>query len=78
MTPCSSCFLDEDVKEPNYDCDSAPGLDLDDVYKLPILRQHVNHGNDICHRLTGKDDDEVQEPEEVPADDSRQFRFLRG
>jgi hypothetical protein len=19
------------------------------VYKLPILRQHVNHGNDICH-----------------------------
>jgi hypothetical protein len=52
----SSCFLDKDVKEPDYDWDSAPGLDLDNVYKLPILRQHVNHGNDIHHRSTGKDD----------------------
>jgi hypothetical protein len=67
---CSSCFLDKDVEEPDYDWDSAPGLDLDNVYNLPILRQHVNHSNDICHRLTGKDDDEVQEPEEVPANDS--------
>jgi hypothetical protein len=67
---CSSCFLDEYVKEPNYDWDSAPGLDLENVYKLPIVHQHVNHGNDIHHRLTGNNDDEVQEPEEVPADDS--------
>jgi hypothetical protein len=28
---CSSCFLDEDVKEPDYNWDSAPGLDLDNV-----------------------------------------------
>jgi hypothetical protein len=67
---CSSCFLNKDVKESNYDWDSAPGLDLDNVYKPPILHQHVNHGNDTHLRLTGKDDDEVQEPEEVPADDS--------
>jgi hypothetical protein len=67
---CCSCFDNKEVKEPNYDWDSAPGLDLDNVYKLPILRQHVNHSNDICHRSTGKDDDEVQEPEEVPANDS--------
>jgi hypothetical protein len=66
----SSCFLDKDVDEPDYDWDSAPGLDLDNVYKPPILRQHVNHGNDIHHRSTGKDDHEVQEPEEVPANDS--------
>jgi hypothetical protein len=39
---CCSCFLDEDVKEPDYDWDSAPGFDLDNVYKPPILRQHVN------------------------------------
>jgi hypothetical protein len=37
---------------------------------LPILHQHVNHGNDIHLRLTGKDDDIVQEPQEVPATDS--------
>jgi hypothetical protein len=67
---CCSCFLNEDVKESIYDWDSAPGLDLDNVYKLPILCQHVNHGNDIHLRLTGKDDDKVQEPEEVPANDS--------
>jgi hypothetical protein len=67
---CSSCFLDEDVEEPNYDWDCAPGLDLDNVYKPPILHQHVNHSNDICHTLTGNDDDKVQEPEEVPADHS--------
>ncbi len=40
------------------------------MYKLPILHQHVNHGNDIHHRLTGKDEDDMQEPEEVPANDS--------
>jgi hypothetical protein len=67
---CSSCFLDEDVQEANYDWDSAPGLYLDNVCKPPILRQHVNHSNDIHHRLTGNDDDKVQEPDEVPADDS--------
>jgi hypothetical protein len=38
---CCSCFLDEDVKEPNYDWDSAPGFDLDNVYKPPIMCQHV-------------------------------------
>ncbi len=67
---CSSCFLDKDVKEPDYNWDSAPALDLDNVYKLPILCQDVNDGNDISHTLTGNDDDEVQEPEEVTADDS--------
>ncbi len=67
---CSGCFLNEDVKESNYDLDSSPGLDLDNVYNLPILCQHVNHGNDIHLRSTGKDNDKVQEPEEVPADDS--------
>jgi hypothetical protein len=56
---CSSCFLDKDVEKPDYDWDSAPGLDLDNVYKLTILCQHVNHGNDIHHRSTGKDDDKV-------------------
>jgi hypothetical protein len=45
-------------------------LDLDNVYKLPILCQDVNDGNDISHTLTRKDDDKVQEPEEVPANDS--------
>jgi hypothetical protein len=57
---CSGCFLNKDVKEFDYDCDSAPGLDLNNVYKPPILRQHVNHGNDIHLRSTGKDDDKVQ------------------
>jgi hypothetical protein len=59
---CSSCFLDKDAKEPNYDWESAPGFDLVNVYKLPILRQHINHGNDICHTSTGNSDDKVQEP----------------
>jgi hypothetical protein len=67
---CCSCFLDEDVEEPDYDWDSAPGFDLDNVYKPPILRQHVNHGNDIHHTLTRNSDDEVQDPGEVPPDDS--------
>jgi hypothetical protein len=67
---CSSCFLDGDVEEPDYDWDSAPGLDLDNVYKPPILCQHVNHGNAIHHRLTGNDDDKVQEPEDILAEDS--------
>jgi hypothetical protein len=67
---CSGCFLNKDIEESDYDWDSALGLDLDNVYKPPILRQHVKHGNDIHLRSTGKDDDEVQEPEEVPANDS--------
>jgi hypothetical protein len=67
---CSSCFLDGDIEAPDYDWDSAPGWDTDNVYKPPILRQHVNHSNDIHHRSTGNDDDEVQEPKEVPANDS--------
>jgi hypothetical protein len=67
---CCSCFIDEDVEEPNYDWDSAPAFDLDNVYKPPILRQHVNHGNDIHHTLTRNCDDEVQEPEEFPPNDS--------
>jgi hypothetical protein len=67
---CCSYFLDEDVEEPNYNWDSAPCFDLDNVYKPPILCQHVNHGNDIHHTLTGNSDDKVQEPGEVPADDS--------
>jgi hypothetical protein len=66
---CCSCFLDEDVEEPDYDWDSAPGFDLDNVYKLPILHQHVNHGNDIHHMLTRNSDNEVQDPGEVPPDD---------
>jgi hypothetical protein len=65
-----SCFLDEDVEEPDYDWDSAPGFDLDNVYKPPILRQHVNHGNDIHQTLTRNSDKEVQDPGEVPPDDS--------
>jgi hypothetical protein len=40
------------------------------MYKPPILCQDVNHSNDIHLRSTGKDDNKVQEPEEVPADDS--------
>jgi hypothetical protein len=67
---CCSCFLDEDVEEPDYDWDSAPGFDLDNVYKPSILRQHVNHGNDIHHTLTRNSDDKVQDPGEVPPDDS--------
>jgi hypothetical protein len=67
---CCSCFLDEDVKEPDYNWDSAPGFDLDNVYKPPILRQHVNHSNDIHHTLNRNSDDEVQDPGEVPPDDS--------
>jgi hypothetical protein len=67
---CCSCFLDEDVEQPDYNWDSAPAVDLHNVYKLPILRQHVNHGNDIHHTLTRNSDDEVQEPGEVPPDDS--------
>jgi hypothetical protein len=60
---CCSCFLDEDVEEPDYDWDSAPAFDLDNVYKPPILRQHVNHGNDIHHTLTRNSDNEVKELE---------------
>jgi hypothetical protein len=66
---CSSCFLNKDIEESNYDWDSAPRFDLDNVYKPPILHHQVNHGHDIRLRSTGKDDDEVQEPEEVPAND---------
>jgi hypothetical protein len=67
---CCSCFLDKNVEEPDYDWDSAPGFDFDNVYKLPVLRQHVSHGNDIHHTLTRNSDDKVQEPGEVPPDDS--------
>jgi hypothetical protein len=62
---CCSCFLDEDVEEPDYYWDSAPGFDLDNVYKLPILGQHVNHGNDIHHTLTRNSNDKVKESGEV-------------
>jgi hypothetical protein len=67
---CCSHFLDEDVEEPDYDWNSAPAFDLDNVYTLPTLHQHVNDGHDIHHTLTGNSDDKVQEPGEVPADDS--------
>jgi hypothetical protein len=67
---CCSCFLDEDVEEPDYDWGSAPGFDLDNVYKPPLLCQHVNHGNDIHHTLTRNSDNKVQDPGEVPPDDS--------
>jgi hypothetical protein len=67
---CCSCFLDEDVEEPDYDWDSAPAFDLDNVYTPSILHQHVNHGHDIRHTLTGNSDNKVQEPGEVPAHDS--------
>ncbi len=67
---CSSCFVNEDIEEPHYDWDSAPGFELDNVYKLPILCQDANDSNDIHHMSTRNDDDEVQEPEEVPANDS--------
>jgi hypothetical protein len=67
---CCSCFLDKDIEEPNYDWDSAPAFDLDNVYTPPILHQHVNHGHDIHHTLTENGENEVQEPGEVPADDS--------
>jgi hypothetical protein len=49
---CCSCFLDKDVKEPDYNWDSAPAFDLDNVYTPPILCQHVNHGHDIHHTLS--------------------------
>jgi hypothetical protein len=29
---CCSCFLDEDVEEPDYDWDSAPAFDLDTLH----------------------------------------------
>jgi hypothetical protein len=32
---CCSCFLDKDVEKPDYDWDSAPAFDLDNVCKLP-------------------------------------------
>jgi hypothetical protein len=67
---CSSCLQDNDIKEPDYDWDSAPGLDLAYVYQPPILSQDGNFGNNNGQTLTGNEDDEVQEPEEVPADDS--------
>jgi hypothetical protein len=67
---CCSCFIDEDVEEPNYYWDSAPAFDLDNVYKPPLLRQYANHGNDIHHTLTRNSEDEVQEPGEVPPNDS--------
>ena len=57
---CSSCFQDSDVEEPDYDWDSAPGFDLDHVYKPPILF----HG-----RNNDGDDDEVEQEEETPAED---------
>jgi hypothetical protein len=67
---CCSCFLDDNVEEPNYDWDSAPAFDLDNVYTPPVLRQHVNHGHDIRHTLTRNSDNKVQEPGEVLANDS--------
>jgi hypothetical protein len=67
---CSSCFLNKDIKEPDYDWDFAPGLDLGNVYKPPILCQNADDSIGICHTLTGNDDEKVHEPEEVLADDS--------
>jgi hypothetical protein len=67
---CSSCFLNKDVEEPDYDWDSAPGLDLENVYKPPMLCQDADDSIDIHHTSTGNDDHKLQEPEEVPADDS--------
>jgi hypothetical protein len=43
---CSSCFQDNDIKEPDYYWDSAPSLDLEYMYQLPILSQDGNDGND--------------------------------
>ena len=36
---CSTCFQENDVEDKDYDWDSAPGLDLDNVYKPPSLYQ---------------------------------------
>jgi hypothetical protein len=36
---CSSCFQEDDVKAKDYDWDSAPGLDQQNVYKPPMLHQ---------------------------------------
>jgi hypothetical protein len=45
---CSSRFLNKDIEEPDYDWDSAPGLDLENVYKPPILCQDADDSIDIC------------------------------
>jgi hypothetical protein len=34
---CSNCFQKDDVYLKGYDWDEAPGMDLEHVYKLPIL-----------------------------------------
>jgi hypothetical protein len=36
---CLSCFQENDIKDADYDWDSSPGLDLDNVYKPPSLYQ---------------------------------------
>jgi hypothetical protein len=61
-------LLPKDIEEPNYNWDSAPGFNLDNVYKPSILCQDADDSIDIHHTLTGNDDDEVQESEEVPAE----------
>jgi hypothetical protein len=40
------------------------------TFTLRRLSQDGNDGNDNGQTLTGNEDDEVQEPEQVPADDS--------
>jgi hypothetical protein len=40
------------------------------VYQPPTLSQDGNDSNKNGQTLTETEDDEVQEPEEVPADDS--------
>ncbi len=40
------------------------------IFVCSVLHQHVNHCNDIHHWSSGNNDDKVQEPEEVPANDS--------
>jgi hypothetical protein len=48
---CSSCFLDEDVGEPDYDWDSAPGFDLMCTSHLYCANMSIMVMTSITHRL---------------------------
>jgi hypothetical protein len=45
---CSNCFQKDDVYLEGYDWDEAPGMDLEHIYKLPILNDDLE--------LTGADE----------------------
>jgi len=72
---CKDCFLEEDGPEPDYDWETVPGMDLNNVYKPPVLS---NIGSDDDTHEEGAPSpptaDELHEDSDNKLEESRKKR----